>query len=188
MPNNKYTDAQRKTIAKAIERAITDADFRQALLNDSEAAIQAEYGTETGAVYFVEETYEADATILIPTSADELTEEFWRDLPEEELSLFRPVIEKAVAEEAYRSYLIAEPKAAIESVTGAELPSHASLRVQVAPGPIARVFRVPPFVEESADLTDADLELVAGGQNAAAAVSDCWASCVCTSCCVSISI
>lgn len=70
----------------------------------------------------------------------------------------------AAADPAFRAALLADPRAAIESWTGAAVPPQVKLRA-VEEGPDEYVVVLPHFagVGTDGELTDDDLEAVAGG-------------------------
>jgi hypothetical protein len=67
--------------------------------------------------------------------------------------------ERAEADPAFRAQLLAKPKEALEAELGVQIPDNVS--VQVHEESLSEVHLVLPASQE--DLSDADLELVAGG-------------------------
>jgi hypothetical protein len=72
---------------------------------------------------------------------------------------------RAEADPAFRAELLADPRKALESELGVQIPE--SVSVQVHEESMSEVHLVLPAAQE--DLSDADLELVAGGAG--------WADC-----------
>jgi hypothetical protein len=77
----------------------------------------------------------------------------------------RRVQERAATDPAFRSELKANPRAALESELGLEIPEQIS--VQVHEESLSEIHLVLPPSEE--ELSDSDLEMVSGGV--------CWGNC-----------
>lgn len=74
---------------------------------------------------------------------------------------------KAAAEPAFRTALLANPRAAVESFFGTELPAHITLTA-IEEAPDTYIIPVPYVAAAGAagELSDSDLEAVAGGSKA----------------------
>jgi hypothetical protein len=82
------------------------------------------------------------------------------------------LIERATKDEAFRRALIADPTGTLEREIGAKAPEGFSLTV-VEETPEHRYLVLPPRPAGGGELSDSELESVAGGVIAAATVSDC---------------
>lgn len=76
------------------------------------------------------------------------------------------VIGKAQKDDAFRQALLADAKAALEKELGVKLPEE--LKFQVVESPINTVTIALPYQAANGELSDADLEAVAGGSKATA--------------------
>jgi hypothetical protein len=79
------------------------------------------------------------------------------------------VAARAAHDDAFRAELLANPRAAVEKALGAPLPAHVTIQA-IEEAPDTYVVAVPAKVAAGAggELTDADLEAVAGGSKAGA--------------------
>ena len=72
----------------------------------------------------------------------------------------RPMIARAVVDADFRARLLADPTGTLKDEYGLEIPGDGNIRV-VAEEPNTHYFLLPPA--QSPDLTEEDLEAVAGG-------------------------
>jgi hypothetical protein len=73
------------------------------------------------------------------------------------------VVGKALKDDTYRQELLANPRAAVEQELGMQLPSEMHIRVVEMETPNTLYIVLPPQQQASGELSDADLESVAGG-------------------------
>lgn len=74
------------------------------------------------------------------------------------------VVENATKHPAYREALLADPKKTVETQLNNTLPENVSVEV-VQESPSKIFIRLPHVVQEGAELSDEDLEQVAGGKD-----------------------
>jgi len=105
---------------------------------------------------------------------------------EEVRGVLKEVFERASTDPVYREKALANPKAAIEEITGEELPENAStIRFQEEGNASASAtFTLPDLVEQSDELSEEDLEQVAGGTEKIAGGSTCLITITCGLSCV----
>lgn len=93
-------------------------------------------------------------------------------------SIFEEILKRSTTDRAFRDRLVAEPAAAIEEVIGvpmSTLPRPINVKfIEKDPG-LDAVVVLPDFLDPEGELSDAELEAVAGG---------CTISCICSSCCI----
>jgi hypothetical protein len=84
-------------------------------------------------------------------------------VPDERVDAQQKLVERAVSDPAFRQELLANPSEAIQDGLGFQLPPNVRVRViEEQPGEVIVVLPAQPVASGSA-LSDADLELVAGG-------------------------
>jgi hypothetical protein len=86
-----------------------------------------------------------------------------RQADENRLQLETRVVGKALKDGSYRQELMANPRAAVEQELGVELPADMQIRVVEMETPNTLYIILPPQQQASGELSDADLESVAGG-------------------------
>lgn len=93
----------------------------------------------------------------------------------ETTKVFQEVINKAWDDDSYRAQLIAEPAVAIKSATGYEVPAGAKIVVVDETDPSVVHFHLPPEPNfDDMELTDEQLEAVAGGEFVLLSVATTW--------------
>ena len=87
----------------------------------------------------------------------------------------RKLVEKSLQDDAFRQRLLDDPKAAVEQEVGIRLPEE--VRVVAVQETADTIYLVLPFVStevrEAGELSDQDLEAVAGGWDAQTAGNTC---------------
>lgn len=177
MSATQFTARQEQAIRRVVERATANPEVRQLALADARAAVNEYGGAELpiGAkVTFVERAPGIDALIVMPPAGQ--TVELGSTSAEEQ-ALFGPVLTRAASDAAFRRRAAADARTAIKEVTGHRLPEHVAIAFYDQSADTDLVAVLPPLVEEAAELSEEELETVAGGT---------W--CACTSCCVSIKV
>ena len=71
------------------------------------------------------------------------------------------VSEQLASDPAFRAELLADPRAALSALLGVAIPD--SVVIEVHEESLAHFHLVIPHAEEARDISDAELELVAGG-------------------------
>ncbi len=71
--------------------------------------------------------------------------------------------QKAMVDKDYRAKILADPKAAIEETAGEKLPDDFKIQVIESDPAASMAFVLPPMPETNVELSDDDLENVAGG-------------------------
>jgi len=92
---------------------------------------------------------------------------------EEVNEIYVKVQRKAVTDAEFRAELLKSPKAAIEKLVGVELPESYNIKVIENDPAYAATFVLPPAID--GELSDEDLEGVAGGDNSACGADGCGA-------------
>ena len=94
--------------------------------------------------------------------------------------LERKLIEKAMKDEAFRKQLIENPSATIEEETGTKLPE--IFTIKVLEEDLQTVYLIlpqKPVQNSEMELSEAELESVAGGTGGAEEVATHWTYCRC---------
>jgi hypothetical protein len=73
----------------------------------------------------------------------------------------RAVLSRSATDKAFRQLLLSDPRAAIAEATGQAVP--ANFRVAFVENTADATVVLPPVVSETAELSDSELEAVAGG-------------------------
>lgn len=92
-------------------------------------------------------------------------------------SIFEEILKRSATDRQFRDLLVSEPAAAIEQVIGvpvATLPRPINVQFVEKPAGLDALIVLPDFVDTEAELSDAELETVAGG---------CTWTCACSSAC-----
>jgi hypothetical protein len=96
----------------------------------------------------------------------------------------RRILEKSLQDDAFRQRLLADPRAAVEEELGTRLPEE--VRVVAVQETADTIYLVVPFrsteAQEAGELSDQDLEAVAGGWDAQTAGNTCAPQA--TGCCI----
>jgi hypothetical protein len=78
----------------------------------------------------------------------------------------RRLIEKSLQDESLRQRLLADPREALEEELGTQLPDNVEVRVEESAETIYLVLpNSSPLVGEDEELSDQELEMVAGGSS-----------------------
>ena len=146
------------TVQEVLEKIWTDPAFK-ANLFASPNAVLGELGMEipAGTEVKIYENTPHEMNYVLPNQA-EMPAGYD---PEQTDAIIGKIIKKAWADPAFKQQLIADPKPAIAAVSGVEMPQSLKIRVlEDKPGLKNLILPVNPKSEE---LSDADLEAVAGG-------------------------
>ncbi len=85
----------------------------------------------------------------------------WND--EEVNELFFKCKHKAMVDKDYRAKILADPKGTIEEMAGKKMPDDFKIQVIESDPAASMAFVLPPMPETGVELSDDDLENVAGG-------------------------
>lgn len=97
----------------------------------------------------------------------------------EEAELLEKVLTRAATDAAYRERLLHDPEGAITDEIGFTPPTDYNVQFIEKPAGVDHLVVLPDFVEAEAELDEAELEAVAGGQ---AEGDVCWTTCNGSSC------
>jgi Nitrile hydratase, alpha chain len=145
------------TMQEALERVWSDEALKNRLISDPKPVLS-EFGLEIPDTISVQ-IHENSATVMnfvLPAQAALEGID-----PEAADPIIGKVIKRAWADSGFKAKLIAEPKAAIQEATGVSLPD--TLQVNVYENTATLEHLVLPINPNDSELSDADLEGVAGG-------------------------
>lgn len=97
--------------------------------------------------------------------------------------MVRAVVRRSMEDDSFRRALVADPRAAIEQAFGTELPEGGEIRVVEETADVVYLV-LPPrsAVGPSGELSDSDLEAVAGGDGGSwppkFTAATCWPECI----------
>jgi len=154
------TIANAQKIQEVIAKVWSDESLKTKLL-DNPKSVLAEYGLEFPASMEVQvhENTSSLMNYVLP-----LPSEIPPGVELEEIDpVAGKVIKLALADEAFKTHLLTDPKSAIAEATNMTLP--VSLEIRVYEDKPAVKHLVLPVNPANSELSDADLELVAGGKN-----------------------
>lgn len=161
-----------------VNEAIANADFRAALAKDATAAIEEKFGKQPAAIHLAEEQ-DNEMSLLIPAKTDQLAQSFERfvkDLGERSptRSEFEVVlVHRMWNDSAFATQLRQDARAALNDLLqkyGTSVPEGMTLRVyEEQPGECLIV--IPRPVALDAELSEAELEAVAGGEGVALVIT-----------------
>lgn len=155
------TIANAQKVQEVIAKVWSDESLKTKLL-DNPKSVLAEYGLEFPASMEVQvhENTHSLMNYVLP-----LPSEIPPDVDMEEIEpVAGEVIKLALADEAFKSYLLTDPKSAITEATNMTLPMSLEIRVYEDKPTVKHL--VLPVNPANSELSDADLELVAGGKSA----------------------
>jgi hypothetical protein len=162
-----------------VASAMRDSTLRQALLDDPYAVVQSQLGIElpAGMTLHVLQGETQTVTVVIPQapsdwpaglSVEAACERLRSAQPEpagktqRALEFQMQLVARAWQDEAFKQCLLRDPKGAVEEELGVDLPDALSLRF-VAEDEINQYVILPPELA-GMELTDEQLEQVAGGE------------------------
>jgi hypothetical protein len=154
------TIANVQTVQEVIARVWSDESLKTKLLNNPKSVL-VKYGLEFPDCVEVQvhENTHSLMNYVVP-QASEIPQGV--DLEEIE-PMAGKVMKMALADEAFKTKLLSDPKSAIKEAMGLMLPESLEIRVyEDTPTVKHLVLPVNPF---NSELSDADLELVAGGKS-----------------------
>jgi hypothetical protein len=97
------------------------------------------------------------------------------NLNEDDSKLLNDVLTRSASDQTFRSELIKDPHKAVRKATGVTLPQDLKIKFVEQPTDIDALIVLPNFLTVDSELSDAELEAVAGGMAEANAV--CWDTC-----------
>lgn len=157
-----------------VNEVIANADFRTELAKDATTAIEQKFGKQPVTVH-IEEEQDNEMSVLIPARTDQLAQsfdQFVKDLGERSptRSEFEVVLVQRVwSDSTFANELRQDARTAINSLLqkyGTSVPEGMTLRVyEEKPGECLIV--VPRPAAMDAELSEAELEAVAGGEGVA---------------------
>jgi hypothetical protein len=156
-----------ETILQTVQNAATNPAARQALVSDPRKVLSQAGWTLTGDTKV--SVHVNDATTfhaVLPVEAPGVLEHTRAANP-----LAAVVYEKAWRDPAYKKQLMANPREAFIAATGVVPPP--TLKLVGHENSDSEVHLVVPYVPASSELSDADLEHVAGGKGEAAVTQSC---------------
>jgi hypothetical protein len=152
-----FNAAQLKTIT---DKALNDAKFRALAKKDGRAALEsAGVKVPAGTAVHVFENTPAALHVVLPAKVD------LKGSPVDPQVL--KVFEKAWADASFKKQLLSSPAEAIKAATGAQIPKNLKITAH-EDGKDSFNFVLPYVAPASGELSDADLEMVAGGKGAQA--------------------
>jgi hypothetical protein len=166
-----------------LTKAMKDEAFREALLHDARAAVQTEFPLALppgdtlhvlapGAtdVFLVLPPYPADwpAGLSVADLEQRLTQDLG-GLNEKQQQRYPRVIAKAWHDASFRQALLQDPATVLQQELGVTLPADVTLRA-VAEDAHTQYLILPPLLSEM-ELTDEQLEQVAGGEFVTAGIT-----------------
>lgn len=89
------------------------------------------------------------------------------------------IFKRAATDADFRQQLLSEPRRAIEVATGVKLPNSYNIQFVETPPGVDAIVPLPDLIDEDVSLTEAELEAVAGGNDAewCCGCTDCTAGC-----------
>jgi hypothetical protein len=161
-----------------MERAASDETFRQALLRDPKGTVRREFGVEIPANLNMH-ILQNDAThlhIVLPREAGELahmsTDEVAQHLGASAQGQDAHVrlVARAITDHVFKQELLRNPKTAVGQALQVALPENMSVQVHEADDDNLYVLLPPRRELSDAELSDEQLEAVAGGEVAIVAL------------------
>lgn len=156
-----------------IQAAMADTAFRNELEKDANKAIETRFGKQQHTIKFVAEG-EDDLSLLIPEKTDQLAktaERTVRDLGDRKPTRGQfeaLLIRRAWADQAFLALLQSDARAALESEVAkydSAIPANKTVRAYVEqPGQCVIVLPRPTASHSSQELSETELEAVAGGE------------------------
>jgi hypothetical protein len=145
------------TVQEALERIWNDPEFKRKLLANPKPVLT-ELGLDipAGTDIRIHENSAGEMNFVLPEKA-----ELGGADPEEGNAVIGRVMKKAWSDPAFKKRLLADPKPAIADAAGVELPAALKVRVHENTATVKNL--VLPVNPKSEELSDSDLEAVAGG-------------------------
>jgi hypothetical protein len=98
-----------------------------------------------------------------------------QNLNEDDSKLLNDVLTRSATDPDFRAQLITNPHKAVKGATGVSLPKDLKIRFVEQPSDIDALIVLPGFITADSELSEAELEAVAGGAAEMNAV--CWDTC-----------
>ena len=160
-----------------IQAAMSDAAFRSELEKDAVKAIETRFGKQPHSIQYVAEK-EDDLSLLIPEKTEQLSktvERTVRDLGDRKPTRGQfeaLLIRRAWTDQAFLELLKSDPRAALEAQVAkyeSAIPAGKTVRAYIEePGECVIVMPRPAAAHSGEELTESELEAVAGGEGVVA--------------------
>ena len=156
------TDEHNK-IEQLVTHALEDEAFKQELVSHPNTVIEQETGEKLPEGVEIRVVQETSNTryLLLPSHSD-VTPEKLEQLRQGAAGDFSSLIVRAIEDEVFKQELISDPNGVIERELGIQLPSGGQIRV-LAQDANVEYLVLPPQPAPDGELSEEELEAVAGG-------------------------